>query len=290
MKVLMILAVTFSLLISFVAGGNYLRKVIKANNDFAFRSLKQARNLTGRGNVVIGTHSIMTSLGMLAIGARRDTRQEIRQAMQLQMNDAKMARGLSQLAISETVGNETDNYTLSIANSAWVEQTQPVCKKFERLLTRRFSASVSRVDFIRFPERSRELINGWVENQTNYEIQDLLSEGSVSSLTRFVLTNAVYFQGYWKNPFPLDDTRSGQFRACKGDGSKMKLYVDMMYQTGTFRLGRNSDVRVLELPYAGGDISMYVLLPKDRSCGGLDALESSLSAERLSTLIWPWKA
>ena len=53
-----------------------------------------------------------------------------------------------------------------------------------------------------------------------------------------------------------------------------------MHQTEEFLLGRIGDVQLLELPYAGGELSMLIALPQDRD--GLPALEQRLSAEVIS--------
>ena len=51
----------------------------------------------------------------------------------------------------------------------------------------------------------------------------------------------------------------------------------MMTRDGQFRAALRNDVSVLELPYAGNDLSMIVLLPNGG--GGLTALEERLSGE-----------
>jgi serine protease inhibitor len=53
---------------------------------------------------------------------------------------------------------------------------------------------LERVDFAGDAEGARGTINTWVESQTNSKIKDMLPNGSVDSLTRLVLVNAIYFK------------------------------------------------------------------------------------------------
>ena len=57
----------------------------------------------------------------------------------------------------------------------------------------------------------------------------------------------------------------------------------MMMQEHQFNYMENDKLQVLELPYAGNDLSMIVLLSK--KVQGLAAVENSLTVESLSTLL-----
>jgi serpin B len=57
----------------------------------------------------------------------------------------------------------------------------------------------------------------------------------------------------------------------------------MMSQEHEFNYVENDQLQVLELPYAGNDLSMTVLLPKKHD--GLAELESSLTAHTLRSLV-----
>jgi serpin B len=56
-----------------------------------------------------------------------------------------------------------------------------------------------------------------------------------------------------------------------------------MHMTEHFRESADGGAQLLELPYAGGDLSMVVLLPT--APDGLPALEKTLSNERLTALL-----
>lgn len=103
-----------------------------------------------------------------------------------------------------------------------------------------YQADLKAVDFIGAPEECRGEINSWVEQQTesmnsphwtkffqispsfNFnilcinllsdKIKDLLKPGTVSTMTRLALVNAIYFKGDWKNRFDEANTQEMPFK------------------------------------------------------------------------------
>ncbi|NWU85652.1 OVALX protein, partial [Onychorhynchus coronatus] len=108
-------------------------------------------------------------------------------------------------------------------------------------------------------------------------IQDLIVPDSVDLDTALVFVNAIYFKGIWKTAFREEDTQEVPFNVTEQDSR----LVQMMCQNSTFKVGRVAaeKIKILELPYAGGELSLLVLLPDDIS--GLEQLENKISYERL---------
>jgi len=152
-----------------------------------------------------------------------------------------------------------------------------VCQtnRFLETLANSYQAPLERLDFYGNPESSRTYINDWVEEQTNDRIKNLLPAGSVQRDTALVLTNAVYFDGDWKYQFNKQATRDDLFTTV--DGSQET--VSMMFQEQAFRYAPLEDFQILEMPYAGDDLSMVVMLPN--AVDGLADLEASLTSELL---------
>ncbi|KFP40911.1 hypothetical protein N324_06510, partial [Chlamydotis macqueenii] len=108
-------------------------------------------------------------------------------------------------------------------------------------------------------------------------IQDFLEPGSVDLDTMLVLVNAIYFKGIWKTPFKEEDTQEVPFNVTEQESRP----VQMMRQNSTFKVAvvAAEKMKILELPYASGELSMLVLLPDDVS--GLEQLENNISFEKL---------
>ncbi|NXB67778.1 OVALX protein, partial [Struthidea cinerea] len=110
------------------------------------------------------------------------------------------------------------------------------------------------------------------------QIQDFLEPSSVNLHTVLVLVNAIYFKGIWKTGFKEEDTREVSFNVTEQESRP----VQMMCQNSTFKVARVAEekIKILELPYASGELSLLVLLPDDVS--GLEQLENKISFEKLT--------
>ena len=95
------------------------------------------------------------------------------------------------------------------------------------------------------------------------------------------LANAIYFKGKWKFPFDLHHTVSVLFHVA----SEQRTSVHMMTQTARFnyKLNRRLHCQIVELPYEGGRLAMYILLPTKKD--GLAALESKLTYRSVTSAL-----
>nr|CAE51401.1 TPA: serine protease inhibitor B3 [Rattus norvegicus] len=152
-------------------------------------------------------------------------------------------------------------------------------KVFMEDIKKYYQANVESLDFAHAAEESQKKINSWVENKTN-KIKDLFPRGSLNSSTILVLVNAVYFKGQWNHKFDEQRTREDKFWLNKNTSKP----VQMMRQTNEFNFIFLEDVqaKMVEIPYKGKELSMFILLPME--IDGLKKLEEKLSADTL--LAW----
>jgi serpin B len=148
-----------------------------------------------------------------------------------------------------------------------------------KLTQTHYGAGLKEVDFARATEDARKTINAWVEKETQDKIKDLLKEGVLSTDTRLVLTNAIYFKGDWAWQFKKDRTSDQPFHVT----ADKTVQAPLMNQKGKFNLFETDNFQMLELPYAGKDLSMVVLLPK--KVDGLPALEKALTAAKFAEYV-----
>jgi len=92
-----------------------------------------------------------------------------------------------------------------------------------------------------------------------------------------VLVNAIYFRGDWAQRFDPSNTRRGPFTLEDG----RTVDVEMMSQAGDFSCGESEEARVLELPYEGDDLSLFVILPREGN--RLSDIENALTERNLES-------
>ena len=171
-------------------------------------------------------------------------------------------------------------YTLTLANGVFVDTGFTIRQSYRSLLSNCYSASSSVLDFSGDPTGAAKYISQWVEDRTNDNIQDIVSATDVDGAA-LALVNAIYFKGQWKCQFDPDRTAVAPFHVSSSESTQ----VNMMTQTARFRysLNRRLNCQILELPYRGNRLAMYILLP--RKVDGLASLESKLTFSSIPSAI-----
>lgn len=251
-------------------------ELVAGNNQFAldlYRRLADQQNTSE--NLLASPLSISTALGMTYAGARGRTAQQMSDVLRFRLPDEKLHNAFGELLHDLDASRE--GYQLSIANRLFFQEGFPLRRSFLDVTSQQYGAPVEQLNFVGDPDGSRERINTWVEEKTNDKIQDLLPPGSVTTDTRLVLTNAIYFNGQWKYKFDEDATHDAPFYAANGEVSQAAT----MFQQQKFRYGEFDGFQMLEMPYAGDDLSMVVMLPNTGE--NLASFEASLTGELLDS-------
>lgn len=151
-------------------------------------------------------------------------------------------------------------FSLEAANNIYVDNHLNLDPDFEQQTSRYFHSVPERLDFANNAESSRNRINQWVETKTKDKIQNLLPSGSINSMTKMVLVNAIYFKGTWLQKFEKADTNdSADFFLENG---KDVVKVSMMKMEAKLMLGEVKDVmKIIKIPYIGDQIAMYIFSP-----------------------------
>jgi serpin B len=164
---------------------------------------------------------------------------------------------------------------LQVANALWPQLGYRFLEEYLEILRQHYGASVTALDYA-VSETARREINGWVDRKTEGKIEELIGPGVLNPRTRLVLTNAIYFKGDWAQQFDEVRTKPQAFWIAPTE----KVDVPTMSQVDTFGFSqREPGLQVLELPYAGHELSMLLLLPE--KVDGIGELEETLTAENL---------
>lgn len=226
-----------------------------------------------KGNFAMSPASLSIAFAMTYGGARGETAAQMKKV--LHFTDEPGAVMAAWGGFSRALAAPARPVTLRIANQLFGEKTYTFRQEYLDETRAAFGAPLEQLDFKTAPDPSRRRINAWVEERTEKRIKDLLPDGSIKTLTRLVLVNAIYFLGNWERQFDAAKTQDQPF-ATSATTTKQ---VPMMQQVNPFGYAEAGGVKVLELPYKGGGTSLLVALPD--AIDGLAALEESLSTAKL---------
>ncbi|NWF64421.1 MAG: serpin family protein [Chloroflexi bacterium] len=247
--------------------------LVDGNNAFALALYQSLR--TQDENLILSPFSISLALAMTYSGARGETETQMAEVLnfgpQEQTHRAFNALDLTLEDTNLVFNKEQEPMQLSIANSVWAEQTFIFLPDFLDTLSIHYGAGIHLLDFANHPDPSRKTINEWVSRETEDKINNLLPENSITTNTKMVLVNAIYFKADWLSPFDANDTYDGTFKLL--DGSEVT--VPMMGQRMSIPYFVGDGFVAAELPYAGGSAVMTLLVPDE---GRFEEVESTLSA------------
>jgi serpin B len=257
-----------------------------ANNAFAFDMYS---SIAKEENLVFSPYSIFTAMAICYDGAENSTKEQIAQVFNYPLSKPVLEAASKNMM--DTINSDDDNYDLNTANALWVRKEYPLNQEFTTNSKEYYGGNVTNLDFRAEPEESRVIINEWVASKTNDKIKDLIPVGLITWNTAIIMTNAVYFQGKWMNEFDTTNTERGIFyTSSNNDG----IPVDMMYIQEYFSYGEHEHAKIVELPYKGNDLCMYIVLPEENNIeefedtftlSDYDTLKSSMESQLVHTYL-----
>jgi serpin B len=253
-------------------------ELVKSNDQFAFDLLHAVES--DEGNLVYSPYSISLALAMTYAGARGETARQMADTLHFTLPQERLHPAFNALDLGlegQSSDDEEAGLRLNIANAIWGQRDYPFEQAYLDTLAEYYGAGLMLLDFMGAPEPSRVAINDWVSEQTEQRIEDLLPEGTITTDTRLVLTNAIYFYGAWASSFEEEATVDDPFYLLDGG----EVSVPMMNQTAEFGYLAGEGFQAVSLPYEGERMALVVMLPDE---GEFDAFAASLDAEQLAAI------
>jgi len=253
-------------------------ELVRGANKFAFdiySKLAEEEN-----NVFFSPYSIHTCLSMVYEGARGETEEEMRKALNLPEESdirrpafAKLQREL----------NENRVVKLKTANALWPQENYPFFEEYLETVRKYYLARIEALDYVHDASGAVERINAWAAEHTENKIKKVLNY--LSPLTRLVLTNAIYFKGDWLMPFDEFRTENESFHLPSGssiDTPMMQFHENRLIEN-MFYYAETDNIQALKLPYSGENMSMIFLLPKEES-GGIGWLQNNITYSKFENI------
>ena len=238
---------------------NNEQEISHASNEFAMNMLSGINAAYEDQNVFISPFSISTALSMTLNGANGETNEAIKAAIGLEnLSDETINQTYKEL-VTYIYGLDR-GVSLNIANSTWYKQELTVLSPFEDLLRTFYNAEVHAADFKN--AATVDLINNWIENETNGKIRDMLD--TIPPEAVMYLINAIYFKANWSVQFDPGKTENRNFTLKDGKVVQVPtMYADAV----TYRSSYDNEkkLQLIDIPYGNGAYGFSIVMPDDPS-------------------------
>jgi len=253
------------------------KKTEQALADFAINlykniSAQQQRSEQDK-NQIISPVSVALALALLENGADGQIRKQLQQ--QLTENGATDEVLSVYRALEKNLDIHDQNTRLQIANSIFHDKQVQLKQEYQQSTQQCLEAQVQEEDFKNQLEQARQQINKYIAGKTENKIPELFKQGVLQADSKIVLANAVYMKAQWQRAFNKTQTKQGQFYRQ----GKEAQNVQFMHAEGEYRHSQDDKLQVVQLNYEKAQLSMYVILPKQRD--GLKELEQHLTGDQL---------
>jgi len=249
--------------------------IVYGNTAFALDLYSQLKEC--EGNLFFSPFSISSALAIAYSGAKGNTEKQMAQVLHFPTNQEALHAEMSQIRAKLDAISTKEEVELNVANGLWAQKNYGFLDEFLLLVYKNYGSVVNFANFITDHEAARKEINGWIERETKRKIKNALGPRVLSPVTRLVIVNGIYFKGDWSSRFKKKNTKTKPFWISR----EKSVMTPLMQQEHEFRYAENQDLKILELPYIGYDLSMIVILPK--SIDGLSKMEESLTVHELNT-------
>ncbi|XP_026377132.1 serpin-Z1-like [Papaver somniferum] len=239
-------------------------------------------------NCVFSPFSIDSAIGLLASGVIGETLKQILGF--LNSESLNHLNSVNSQIIALLLEPRTES-KLFFSGGVWIEKSCSIKPAVEEVANSVYKAKAEVVDFKNESEKVRNKVNTWVEKETNGLIKNVIPAGAVNEHTKFILTNALYFKGRWKDPDQFIKSLTEESNFYLLDGKKQYKFPSCRLQKKQYITCYDS-FRVLEPRYKfsrtpvnvrGPYFSMYIILPDQRD--GLAELIAKLMKPELKLLL-----
>ncbi|KAL5705081.1 NADH:ubiquinone reductase (H(+)-translocating) [Ranunculus cassubicifolius] len=256
-----------------------LGEAIKNQAGFSLELTKHVMSKVAKDcNLVYSPLSIHVLLSLIAAGSKGETLDQLLSFLRSKSNEDLNLFSTELVSLVLADGSQVGGPKVSFANGVWIEKSLLIKQSFKEIVENVYKASAKQVDFQTKAVEVAYEVNSWAAEETRGLIEEILPSGSVDSLTRLVLANALYFKGVWDDKFDASHTKEHDFHLLGGTA----ISVPFMTSKKKQYLRNYNGFNVLRLPYQRGEdhkraFSMYLILPDAND--GLPALADKVTSE-----------
>lgn len=235
-------------------------------------------------NVLVSPYSLRTAFGQVYAGTQGASRPEIEAVMGFS------ALGDRTHAVLDAVSQALESRNAEASDESPELIVRPVNRSFfdvsmedgigERWLETvqtSYGTCIEVFDLNADHQATMDHVNGWVSDQTNGLIPDLVK--FLPPRVTLILVNALYFKAAWSVPFEESLTEDGSFTTRGGSRVDVKMMHAPLHQG---RYAEDEGWQAVSLPYSDGRLEMVVILPR---AGTEASFEAALDADVLESVL-----
>ncbi|NXX41363.1 SERP3 protein, partial [Tricholaema leucomelas] len=240
-----------------------------------YQHLSEAENTT---NLVVSPASVAISLELLQFGAQGNTFTELQNALGYDTHGNVLLKKNYFLGMTES----SQGTVVQLACSFFMDASVQLSPIFAAHAACWANSSLQQTNFTD-PNRTTAQMQEWLtDNLGDGDVHGMLLESAGSPLSRVALVSTMYFKSTWQKKFSFMDTQMLPFTTAEGS----TLKVPTMHHTdevnyGQFQTAALENFSVVELPYLGEKLSMFLVLPSHRRTS-LSQIESHLSPKTIT--------
>lgn len=229
-------------------------------------------------NILFSPYSLTRALGLLQMGARGRTAEQLAHALHLPNTGARLAPAYAaaQAALSAEAHRSRAHTQLVQADAVWGAPWVSPETPFLSAVAAGFSDAWHTVDFAETSSLARDTINHWVCEQTGGHIHDLLAQDAPSVHTHLLLINTLFVSAPWAKAFNPKFVRDAPFY----NADETTTSVPTMHQEIKAQIGRADGFVAVDVPYRAAGLSLTLVMPE----AGMDLAIEALSPDKLEAL------
>ncbi|KAM9282902.1 LOW QUALITY PROTEIN: serpin E3 [Cariama cristata] len=250
--------------------------------EFAVNLYRHVHEAENRTNLVVSPASVAVSLELLQFGAQGNTFKELQDALGYNIHEQSVQDFLH--AMYEGVTDSSQGTEVQLTCSFFVDVGVQLSPVFAARAVRWANSSLQQTNFTD-PNRTAAQIQEWItRNLGDGDMRGMLLESPGSPPSQVTLVSIMYFKSTWQKKFSFMDTQMLPFTTAEGS----TLKVPTMHHTaevnyGQFQTAALEGFSMVELPYLGEKLSMFLVLPSHKRTP-LSQIESHLSAKTI--ILW----
>ncbi|XP_072941010.1 antichymotrypsin-2-like [Epargyreus clarus] len=251
-----LLLTLFALVAITTAGDVGFEQILQnGNNQFTARMFYEVAKENKGKSFVLSAFSVITPLAQLALASEGPSHDELLNA--IGFPDDKTTTEV--FSLIDEKDNSIQGVELKKASKVYIASGLKIHEEFAKVSNSVFHSEIANINFGDAENAANE-INAWVEDQTNNRIKKLVDRDDLQS-TIAMLVNALYFKGTWKYRFTESSTEIKDFYVTKAKTTKVKMMQQTM--SSAYRDSEKLKSKILELPYAGDQASLLIVLPHE---------------------------